>query len=144
MLHLPAARTALCPPGSESFQPTNLSVPRTPQAAAFDRSSPIRKTHWQGKTMALLPRSSIECLRKAEGTVSYNRVGAHFAYRRGEDLGYCYHVGQEHIATDTKAREISYWIGIAEARAIAGMVVECRVSLSNPSRRGSRMGSANL
>ena len=33
-------------------------------------------------------------------------------------------IGQEHVPTDAKAREISLWIGIAEERAIAEMVVE--------------------
>ena len=33
-------------------------------------------------------------------------------------------IGQEHVPTDAKAREISRWIGIAEERAIAEMVVE--------------------
>jgi hypothetical protein len=94
-LHLPAARQALCPPGPESFQPTNLSAPGNTTSRGFRQECSDPENALAGKTMPLSPCSSIECLRKAERTVFYNRLGgSNFDYRRGSNLRYYYQSDQ--------------------------------------------------
>ena len=54
-------------------------------------------------------------------------------------------IGQEHVPTDAKAREISRWIGIAEERAIAEMVVEeMQIILVQPFQAGIADGFGQL